>query len=1205
MSGKPVSQALCLVFVAFFLFGEERGDASNMSIDSLTGPVTQNEISSFISYMKNQTPPQTPWGTLGATNGQHNLWADGTAGRDLEAMGEMYEISRSLTILNQMISWADDCVSQRNDLMSTNNGGQREMWTGLIDEVWCPVEPSSTSAGYAGCENEDTEGHLAFCAKLILQTPSIWNTAVPDGDPHGYGTTYFQRATNYLARCDQANDEYSLKWFIQTGTSLIVAPTNAAWVAFNSNVNAINRQMMFLSGFQRLAEAHETLGDNAGRVAQYDAIVKAATTQCRNGMINYPGNPRTAKGQTVYQWHYYPTDTTGAETTEIHAEYDMIGIWRAFNRPGYGFTLAPLVPFANTMINVIYLGTNTFAGDVAGGSGTQSLIYSGWILPADWNPAVYTLIAGVAFTNRWYASSPDIDAGILFMKNRRYLMFSVAATPASRTVYAGTGTSFTVPVAPMGGFTNMVSLTVNGLPANTEVAFSSSSINPAMLNFTVTNVTLSISTSNATPPGSYALNIIGTGGGIFHTNTVMLVVNDYSVSASPSSLSVFPGASNVSYTVILATNIGFSRMVNLGVSGLPPDTSAGFSPSSLAGVGSSTLSVTTSTNTPPGNYSLTIAGTNGSAVATTTVNLLISSLPSPVTWTGGGAPGGNWDTAANWGGTAPHATGDNLVFSGRTQPVNTNNLVTAVGWIQLDTSTPFTIFGNALTLNSGFTNSTQNNTWSIPLSLGASQNFDVAAGTAVTNMAVISGSGMAITTTSPGTLVLTATNTYTGGTTINGGTVLQLNSQAGAGTGTIVDNGILALAQGGFKYANTISGSGIINVLPSANGTAGYATPNASMAGFNGTVNVGYAGVARFVSVTAQNLGGGTTVNVTTNGQFYLQTGFCGARVHVSGAGDGDGLGAIRLSGTNTGPVTLTDDNVAIYITTAGGISGPIGDDGLDYGFNMNASGTSATLTLNGTNTYGGATTISKGKLALGPAGTVSRSSNIIIGSGATLDASGRNDGTLTLAAGQILSGNGAITGNLTNVLRATVAPGAGLPGTLTVSGAVTLLGTTLMKVNKTTGTNDVLQVGSTLNYGGTLMMTNLSGTITSGDSFKLFSAVSYGGGFTNIVPALPGLNLGWNTNSLGTGVLRVLSVMTPSPKIGAPAWNGNSLIFSGTNGVPRWNYYVLTSTNLAWPVINWTCLATNSFDGNGNFSFTNSVQPNGGPQFYQIKILP
>ena len=103
-------------------------------------------------------------------------------------------------------------------------------------------------------------------------------------------------------------------------------------------------------------------------------------------MINYPGNPRTANGQTVYKWGYYPTSTSGAEATEIHAEYDMIGVWRAFNRPAYGFTLAPLVPFANTMVDVTYLGTNTFALNVDGSGGMQSTIYSGWILPADWNP---------------------------------------------------------------------------------------------------------------------------------------------------------------------------------------------------------------------------------------------------------------------------------------------------------------------------------------------------------------------------------------------------------------------------------------------------------------------------------------------------------------------------------------------------------------------------------------------------------------------------------------------------------------------------------------------------------------------------------------------------------------------------------------------------------------------------------------------------
>src|SRR5208337_2335792 len=109
----------------------------------------------------------------------HNYWADGTPGRELEALGMMYEVSGNMTILNQMVSWSDICVSQRNDLMSAANGGQRVMWTGLIDKVWVPNDPTSAEAGYAGGENGDTEAHLAYCALEILNTPSIWNTTVP------------------------------------------------------------------------------------------------------------------------------------------------------------------------------------------------------------------------------------------------------------------------------------------------------------------------------------------------------------------------------------------------------------------------------------------------------------------------------------------------------------------------------------------------------------------------------------------------------------------------------------------------------------------------------------------------------------------------------------------------------------------------------------------------------------------------------------------------------------------------------------------------------------------------------------------------------------------------------------------------------------------------------------------------------------------
>jgi hypothetical protein len=61
--------------------------AASLAIDSLSGPVTQNEINSFITCMQSQTPPQAPWGALNSTG--HNAWADGTGDRDLEAMGEM------------------------------------------------------------------------------------------------------------------------------------------------------------------------------------------------------------------------------------------------------------------------------------------------------------------------------------------------------------------------------------------------------------------------------------------------------------------------------------------------------------------------------------------------------------------------------------------------------------------------------------------------------------------------------------------------------------------------------------------------------------------------------------------------------------------------------------------------------------------------------------------------------------------------------------------------------------------------------------------------------------------------------------------------------------------------------------------------------------------------------------------------------------
>ncbi len=380
-------------------------------VDSLSGPVTPNEIHSFKAFMRTQNPPRVPW------DFRHNAWSFGPGGRNLEALGMMYEVSGDLEILHQMIRWTDECVSQRNDLMPAERGGQRVMWTGRIDKVWCPEPPTHRNAKYAGCETEDAIAHIAYCAKLVLQHPALWKTAVPDGNPHGYGVTYLDRAKGYLARCDEANDDYFLKWFVQPDTHLIRSPTNQpVWTAINNNVDAINRQMMFDGGYQRLAECHEILGDDPARVKQYDEIVKASVTECLTGIKNFA--PREVNDHKVYNWHYFPWSKTNSESVG-HAAYDVLGIHRASLRPVYGVALDDVRPLANTVVQVITKGTNTFSATVDGRGSSGNCLLGEWIVLADWNPAVYDIVANAAIASRRYANNANLTAYILWMKHRR------------------------------------------------------------------------------------------------------------------------------------------------------------------------------------------------------------------------------------------------------------------------------------------------------------------------------------------------------------------------------------------------------------------------------------------------------------------------------------------------------------------------------------------------------------------------------------------------------------------------------------------------------------------------------------------------------------------------------------------------------------------------------------------------------------------
>src|SRR6266481_1408912 len=183
--------------------------------------------------------------------------------------------------------------------------------------------------------------------------------------------------------------------------------------------------------------------------------------------------------------------------------------------------------------------------------------------------------------------------------------FSLSASPSSRTVAQGGGTSFTATVTAGTGFSGTVSLNVSGVPAGASASF-----NPASIS-TSGSSTLSVSTSSSTAPGSYPLTVTATSGTLSHAASVTLVVSaDFSLAVTPSSVTVSRGSS-APYTVTITPGSGFNGTVSFSVSGLPRRANASFNPSSITTSGSSALTVSTMRKTPTGTVTLTISATSG------------------------------------------------------------------------------------------------------------------------------------------------------------------------------------------------------------------------------------------------------------------------------------------------------------------------------------------------------------------------------------------------------------------------------------------------------------------------------------------------------------------------------------------------------------------------------------------------------------------
>ena len=263
---------------------------------------------------------------------------------------------------------------------------------------------------------------------------------------------------------------------------------------------------------------------------------------------------------------------------------------------------------------------------------------------------------------------------------------------------------------------------------------------------------------------------------------------------------------------------------------------------------------------------------------------------------------------------------------------------------------------------------------------------------------------VSVTKSGAGTWVLSGANTYTGATTINGGTLVVANDQA-LGLGTVL-NLTAGTLQGDGSGARTLSQSVVLN------NTAAFALGGTDKFTFNGSLT---------------NSGGNRILNVgpgglDLNGSVYLsEASATGRTLTIGGTGD------VKISG----PIA----NVSGGAGTAG---------------NFTYAGT-GTITLTGANTYTGTTTVSGG-------GTMQLDGAGVIPAG----------GAVTVSAGTLKFLPGAATPSIGLLTLGGGAAGSSSTFDLVTSRTFVLTGVAYSATNNNLGATITGAAGSVLDLGGT-----------------------------------------------------------------------------------------------------------------------------------------
>jgi autotransporter-associated beta strand protein len=406
---------------------------------------------------------------------------------------------------------------------------------------------------------------------------------------------------------------------------------------------------------------------------------------------------------------------------------------------------------------------------------------------------------------------------------------------------------------------------------------------------------------------------------------------------------------------------------------------------------------------------------------------------------------GNWTTGANWSPSEPNAAGDTAIFGSaitapRTVTLDANRTIGNISFNNANAYTVAPLAAEVLTVGDGTENKTLqvvsgSHAIAAGLVLSATTiTADIAAGQSLTLSGPISGTAALTKGVSAGTLVLTGSNSYSGGTNINVGT-LEFAANALAGTAVSINGGTLRYAPGNTEdistkavtvgpsgatidtngndvtLANTIGNAGAGGLTKAGAGTLTLGGSNS----YTGSTTVAGGTLAISANENLGNLTASASV-VLAGGALQTPASFTTARTIVAtSASTLDSGNGTTLSGALAGtqPITRTGAGLLTLTGSSTGFSGGM-------------------VLAAGTTTLGGGQANGFNAIGTGPITFQNGSVLNLNGVGQADNATswGTLTGAITVAAGQ--------SGTLNMPPRATISGSLTGSGTLTVNVAGT-----------------------------------------------------------------------------------------------------------------------------------------------------------------------